>query len=103
MPQQDQRVSIMIDGEVFELDMDALNWGELEGMETFFGCSIEKVDLESARAVIYLAFLARKRVHPLTTLDDLRALPLGGITLLESDPNPHGVEDGAADTSGTQS
>ena len=68
-----------IKGGSYEIDADRLTWGEMEEMETYFDAPIGDVELESARATMFLAYLAKRRTEPRTTLDEIRALEIGDI------------------------
>ena len=85
-------VRIKVENEVFDLDMSALTWGELTELEevAFGGESIEAVNLESARGIVGLAWLARKRKYPQTIIDDVKRLPVGAVEVVESDPTTAG-------------
>jgi hypothetical protein len=85
-------ISLKVENEVFDLDMDGLTWGELAELEevAFGGESIDAINLESARGMIGLAWLARKRKYPQTIIDDLKRLPVGSIEVVESDPTTAG-------------
>lgn len=85
-------IKLKVESEVFDLDMDALTWGELAELEevAFGGESIDAINFESARGMIGLAWLARKRKYPQTIIDDLQRLPVGSIEVVESDPTTAG-------------
>lgn len=68
-----------IKGKSYEIDADHLTWGEMEDMELYFDAPIGEVELESARATLFLAYLAKRRVEPRATLDEIRALEVGEI------------------------
>lgn len=68
-----------IEGKTYEIDQDTLTWGEVEELEVYFDKSAEEVNLNSGRGAMFLAYLAKRRVEPNTTLDDLRALPVTAI------------------------
>lgn len=97
----DSLMTIKIDNEQFQIDMQDLTWGEAEEVEELIGGSIAD-NIESVKGVLAIAFLARRRKHPLTTIDELRALPMGAIEIVEGDDSLPPTQDGAAEDSGTQ-
>jgi len=88
---------VKIESQVYELDAGNLTWGEMSLLEQTIGKPIGQVDFESATAVLALAWIARRRVQPTVTYEDMQALPMDAIEVLESDPTP-AVEDGAVTT-----
>jgi hypothetical protein len=50
---------------------------------------------------LVLAWLARRRKEPLVTLDDMRALPMAAIEVVEDEDPTEAVEDGAGSTDDT--
>lgn len=80
-----EMVKIRIDQDVFDLDFDSLTLGELELIEREFDQSITGVDLASARGILVIAWIAKRRANPLSTLDELRALPSTAVELVEED------------------
>ena len=97
---------IRIQGVEYEIDPSDLTWGEMETLEQETGKPIGKMDTESATTLLVLAWLARRRKEPLVTLDDMRALPMDAIEVVdEPDPTPaaEGGEASTVDTTGSQS
>ena len=92
-----------LDGEVLEFDLSTLTFGEAEELECYFGKSQARIaedgDYESARGTLFIAFLARKRLDPGTTLDDLRSLKISTLKEVEGER----PTSSASATSGNQS
>jgi hypothetical protein len=60
--------------------LDDLSLGEVEEFETAMGGqTLAEVDLSSAKAIIWLVYLVRRREDPAFTLDDARAVKLTDI------------------------
>lgn len=59
--------------------LDDLELGEVEEFETAMGCSMADVDLSSAKAIIWLVYLVKRRDDSTYTLDDARSLKLTDI------------------------
>lgn len=98
----DSLITIQIDGEQFQIDMQDLTWGEAEEIEEMIGGNLAD-NMESVKGVIALAYLAKKRKNPLTSIEELRALPLGAIEIVENEgPVVPPTNDDAAEDSGTQ-
>ena len=88
--------------EVFQLDFDSLQWGELEEIETIMGCALEDARWDTAKGVLCLAFIAVRKTRPAVTLDSLRALPMSAIELVDEVPTS-AAEGGEDENSGNQS
>ena len=97
----DSGITIKIDGEEFQIDLQDLTWGEAEEVEALIGGSIAE-NIESVKGVLALAFLAKRRKYPLCSLEELRALPMGAIEIVEGSALPP-TQDGAVEDSGIQS
>ena len=82
-----------IEGVEYEIDAADLTWGEMELLEAETGRPIGKLDTDSATTLLVLAWLARRRKEPLVTLDEMRALPMAAIEVIE-DPDPTPAADG---------
>lgn len=97
-------VKLKIDGTEYELDVESLTFGEVEAIEDATGKPFSDMDFDSAKAVMALALVAMRRKNPLTTLDDIRALPLSAIEPVDVDPTNAGVTGEVVDgDSGVQS
>jgi hypothetical protein len=59
--------------------LDDLSLGEIEEFETALGTTMADVDLSSAKAIIWLVYLVRRRENPEYTLEDARAVKLTDI------------------------
>lgn len=68
-----------LDGEVLEIDVAALTFGEMEFAETYFDLPFDDIDWNSARGLLVIAYLAKRRKSPETTLDDLRDIKLSDV------------------------
>lgn len=89
-----------MEGVGYEIDPSDLEWGEVEDLELYFECSAEDVDYDSMRAVMYLAYLARRRKDPEFTIEQMRKLKVSDLG--EDDgPRPTGASEG--ESSGSQS
>jgi len=73
-----------LDGEILEFNLDELSFGEGEELETYFDQPVHEIDFESARGVLWIAYLALKRKHPDTTLDDVREMRLEALQKVDS-------------------
>ena len=102
-PQSDERpkrlIRFSVDGTECEIDLNDLEWGEMEEVEDYFNESINDVDLATAKAHMFLGYLARRRVDPKWTLEKTRKLRASQIVELDPDPTSAGSESG---DSGTQ-
>jgi hypothetical protein len=52
-----------------EYDLNDLTLGEVEELEDAFGRSISQIDLDSAKAMRYLVWFAKRRKDPAFTLE----------------------------------
>ena len=59
--------------------LDDLELGEVEEFETAIGTTMGEADLTSAKAIIWLVYLVRRREDPEFTLDDARRVKLTDI------------------------
>jgi hypothetical protein len=99
----DNVVKFKIDGSEYALSFDELTLGEVELLEKETGRGIGALDMESMTSVMVLAWLARRRTQPHVTLDEMRALPITAIEVVE-DPTQDGVDETATpEGTGTQS
>lgn len=95
-------LKIKVQDEVHELDFTALQWGELEEIESIMGCALEDARWDTAKGVLCLAFIAVRKDKPAVTLDSLRALPMSEIELVEDEVPTSAAEGGEDETSGNQ-
>lgn len=95
-------LKIKVQDEVHELDFTALQWGELEEIESIMGCALEDARWDTAKGVLCLAFIAARKTKPAITLDSLRALPMSEIELVEDEVPTNAAEGGEDETSGNQ-
>jgi hypothetical protein len=65
--------------------LDDLSLGEIEEFETALGATLSEVDLTSAKAIIWLVYLVRRRDEPGYTLDDARLVKLTDIIRPDED------------------
>lgn len=80
MPKKTDTVSrFELDDEVLEIDVADLTFGEMEEVEGYFDRGMGEIDWDSGRALLLVAYLAKKRKHPQTTLDDLRDLKISSL------------------------
>jgi hypothetical protein len=99
----DGGIHIRVQDTVYDLNMQDLTWGELAELEDLLGGSIEDSNLESAKGVLAVAYLAVRRKDQLITIDALKTLPIGEIELVD-DPNPTlAAESGPDEPIGSQS
>jgi hypothetical protein len=92
---------IKVSGVEYVIDAENLTWGEMELLETETGRPIGQLDTESATTLLVLAWLARRRKEPLVSLDEMRALPMSAIEVVEDEDPTEAVEDGAGSTDDT--
>lgn len=97
----DSLITIRVDADQFQIDLQDLTWGEAEELETIIGGSLAE-NMESVKGVIALAFMAKKRKHPLTTIDELRALPMSAIEIVEGESDALPTQGVADEGSGIQ-
>lgn len=97
----DSLITIRIDQEQFQIDMQDLTWGEAEVAEEIIGGSLAD-HLDRVKGVLAIAYLAKRRKNPLVSLDELRALPMTEIEILEGDDSLPPTQDDAAGDSGSQ-
>lgn len=97
----DNTVRFRLEGKAYEINPEHLQWGEIEELEVYFDRSYDEIDFESMRGVMFLAYLARKRVEPLFTLDDMRRLELSDLE--DEDSTEKRPTDSEAVTSGSPS
>ncbi|NBW15978.1 MAG: hypothetical protein EBR82_49140 [Caulobacteraceae bacterium] len=93
---------IKVQGEVYELDFEAMTWGELGELEELLGGSLEEANLATARGVLALAFIAARRKQPAITMDSLKALPMSEIELVDEPVPTSADEVGEDGNSGNQ-
>lgn len=93
-------VKVKIDGKVYEIDPENLEWGEVEQVEIYFGAAYDDINFTSMRGIMFLAYLARRRTDPSFTLDDMRRLKLSDVQDVDDDPP---TSDSEAVVSGSQS
>lgn len=74
----DTLVRFKIEGSEYELDLDDLEIGEVVEIEKFLDKPMTEIFNErwqaSASVTVILAYVAKRRVEPLTTLDQVLAL-----------------------------
>ena len=100
----DSTVTFKIDGAEYSLDVESLTFGEVEVLEDETGKPFGDLDFDSAKALMVLAFLARKRKEPLFTLEEMRALPISAVEPVEESPTDAGTTGEVVDDgSGSQS
>lgn len=71
-----------LDGEVLEIDIGTLSFGEIEFVETYFDRGMNQVDWDSGRGMLAIAALAKARkdrVPILRAMDDLRDVEVGAL------------------------
>lgn len=71
---EDNTVWVTIEGTTYEIDPSDLSWGEAEEIELYFDCAVDDVDWQTARGLMVLGYLARKRVEPTFMLADMKRL-----------------------------
>lgn len=85
MPKKaDSLTRFELDGEVLELDLNDLTFGEIEILEEYFQCLVEDIPWGSTRSALMLAYLAKRRKDPTTTLDDLRDIKVSAFSEAKS-------------------
>jgi hypothetical protein len=94
-PDTDSVVRFKLEGKSYEIDPKHLEWGEIESLELYFDKAYDAIDFDSMRAVMFLAYLSRKRVEPDFTIEAMRHLKLSD---LEDDTTPRPTDSGAVDT-----
>lgn len=62
-----------------EYEIESLELGELEWLEEDLGQSVDEIHFGSARAVVRIVWLFRKRTNPDLTLDDIRKMPMSAL------------------------
>jgi len=77
---------LKVDDKVYDLDFDKLTLGELELIEKEFDKPLSEIDLESIRGILVLAWIARRQVEPLCSLDEMRALPASSVEVVDEVP-----------------
>jgi hypothetical protein len=93
----DTTARFTIQGKPYEIDPQNLEWGEVEELELYFDCPATEVDFDLTRAVMFLAYLARKRTEPDFTLEEMRKLKMSD---LGEDDAPRPTDASAAGSSG---
>jgi hypothetical protein len=79
--------------------LDDLSLGEIEDFEEAMGAPMGDVDLSAAKAIIYLAYLVKRREDPTYTLDDARTIRLVDIIKPDDEGDaPLDVTDGTGAT-----
>lgn len=68
--------------------LDDLSLGEVEEFEGALGVTMAESDLTSAKAIIWLVYLVRRREDPGFTLEDARAVKLTDIIRPEEQDSP---------------
>lgn len=72
--------------------LDDLELGEVEEFEAAMGGkTLAEADLTSAKSIIWLVYLVKRRENPEYTLDDARAVKLTDIIRPEENDSPLGV------------
>lgn len=99
---QDSTVRFKLEGNTYEIDPEHLRFGEIEELEVYFDAAYDEIDFESMRGVMFLLYLARKRVEPAFSLDDMRKID---ISSFEQVDESEGKSDGGSGqgTAGTPS
>lgn len=85
-----------MDDDTIVLDMEALTLGELETIEEVAGGDAAKAMMAgqvSAKALIAVAYVVKRRDHPEFTLEDAKALKV--MALKQPDPAKKGNGNGA--------
>jgi hypothetical protein len=71
-------LKITIDGAEYNLDFDDFELGELEWLEEELG-PLEDANLASARSMVRLVYVLKKRDNPAYTMDEARKLKPGAF------------------------
>lgn len=104
MASNESVVQFQIDGKTYDLDVESLTFGEVEILEDETGKPFGDLDFDSAKALMVLAYLARRRKEPLFSLEEMRALPITAVQPVEESPTSAGTTGEVADDdSGSQS
>jgi hypothetical protein len=85
-----------VDDDQIVLDLDAMTLGELEAIEDVAGADAVKPLMAgqmSAKALIAVAYVVKRRDHPEFTLEDAKALKV--MALAQPDPAKKGNGNGA--------
>lgn len=87
-------------GEVLELSMDALTFGEVEFIESYFNAGLGEIDFNTGRGMLVVAYVAKQRIDPTVTLDDLRDVK---VSSLKEAPKPKRPTKAKPETAGSPS
>jgi hypothetical protein len=68
-----------LDGEVLEIDIDGLTFGEVEFLESYFDKGMGEIPLESARGMMALTAIVKVRQNPENTNYQFELARLRGI------------------------
>jgi len=71
--------------------LDDLSLGEIEDFETAMGAPIADVDLRSAKAIIQLVYMVKRREDATYTLEQARAVRISDVIKPEEEPAPLGT------------
>lgn len=78
-------IRFKLDGEVIEITIGSLTFGEIEYIESYFDRSLSEIDLMAGRGIMLLAFTALKRKDPDFELDDLRSKQVNSLEYLDDE------------------
>lgn len=81
MPDPDFRFKL--DGKLVEITVSDMTFEEIELLEDAFDAPISRIDLERAKALRLLAFIALRRKDSKVRMEDLSVLPI--VSLAEAD------------------
>lgn len=63
----------------FQVDIDEFTLGEIDELEQAFGCKLEEIDLERAKALVWMVYLTKRRKDPKYTLEQARAIKVSAL------------------------
>lgn len=81
-------IRFKLDDKLVELRLDELTFEEIELLEDAFDAPISQVNLERAKALRILAFIALRRKDSRLRMSDLEKLPIEALQEVEDEPEP---------------
>lgn len=77
--QDDAKLAFTVDGKRYEIDMDDLEFGEVELLEEAFDLPFEEIDLRRMKAMRLIVFIAMRRKDPDVSMDDVAHIKIGSF------------------------
>lgn len=81
VPEADAAAEFVVDGKTYEIvDLDDLEFGEIELIEDAFGVAAEEIDFRRTKAIRWLVFISMRRAGADVEFEQLAQIKVSDIT-----------------------